>query len=459
MIALVRDFTCAVCGAPRSTVERALVVLCRHCGALVAQADGVTIAEQHAAGIQRLVKPTAAEARLTAVTLAMSGAIEREAWRLLCEEQVLLMAIVHPGHVAPLPAASSRRVAHVAEHVLLSELATFEPAIRAHLATYSAAAAKLTDEPMAAARAMLVAARAYFAALLAHPDLPPGVLREGATHHAREMVRAAVRGYASLLGVGVLDEIRIELLGDEEGATCARCGAPLAGDGPVACLHCGAVTTLTSNDTWLTAQLDLWAITRADLVRRGDLDGAGPVIAALGGFLWTTHVPAASAAMFLRRAVPWLSRDDLAAGLDLAGRAANADQRALLGALAGELADWTPEPTQRPAPRVAPSALAFPPPTPEDEAAWLESALALHRLRGGPLSELLARCLSTMQVAAIHEAPTGLSPAAAMTFFERAAPAYDRAAMLALLGPLLPAYDHPRVHAFTTELARLLAAG
>ncbi len=54
------------------------------------------------------------------------------------------------------------------------------------------------------------------------------------------------------------------------------------------------------------AQLALWEITKADLVRRGQLDGPTPALSAVSGFLYTSarDVPVAKAAAFLARAVP-----------------------------------------------------------------------------------------------------------------------------------------------------------
>ncbi|MBX3232178.1 MAG: hypothetical protein KIT84_19315 [Labilithrix sp.] len=468
---LLRDFTCAVCGAPRQTTERAVVVLCRHCGAVLAFAgDGWTetaLAERHAAGLRQIVKPTAAEARLTALMLEMPAATgDRERWRLACEEQILLMAIVYPEHGVPIPTDPEARARHVREAVAMSEIATFDPEVGRRLGAYSAAAVTLTQgDPVAAARAMLAAARGYYDALLAHPGAPPGALREGAAHHAREMVRAAIGGYASLLGVRAVERIRVEVLADAavdvdvDVAACPKCGGPLdpPSEGLARCRHCGAVTSVSRDDAWTTAQLALWGIARAELVRRDDLDGPAPVLAAMGGFLWTSArtVPPASAAELLRRAIPWVTHAQLMNGFDLLSHAVNDEQRALLDALRIELADWTPDPAARPLPHVP--VTDFAPPTPADEAAWIESALALYRRRGGPLLELLGQCLSAMQVAAVHETAVGLSPRAAMELFERARPGYDKAAMRAELEKLIPGYDLPRVRAFTTALADLLS--
>lgn len=457
MTAILRDFTCAVCGGPRQTLEASLVVLCRHCGAILTFAgDGQWHAmdERHAAGIQQLVRPSAAQARLMALGFELATTTDRARWRLLAEEQILLGPLV-------LPTDPQARAKHVKDALAMQEIATFDPRITSLMGAYGTAAMTLTQgEPVTAARAMLEAARAYYAALLSHPDAPPGVYREGAEHLAREMVRAAIGGYATLLGVHAIERIRTEVLGDKQAAAaCPKCGGPLdpEGDGLVRCRQCEAVTRVTTDDAWLTAQLGIWKISRADLVRRNELDGPGPIIAAVGGFLWTSAatVPAASAAEFLRRAIPWVTTEALQNGLDILGHGADGDRRELLDGIRAELATWTPAPEQRPAPHIP--VADFPPPAPEDEAAWIESALALHRYRGGPLMELLAQCLATMQVAAVHEQPVGLSPRAAVTFFERACPGYDRAEMLALLTPLIPGYDLPRVRAFTTELARLLS--
>lgn len=467
---LLRDFTCAVCGAPRRTMENALVVLCPHCGAILTfSGDGLwhptALAERQEAGIAQLVKPTAAQARLMAVSLELARLTAPEArdrWRMLTEEQTVLMAIAYPAHGMPIPKEPEARRKHVAAAVVMSELVTFDPRISGLMRAYSGAAAQVTSgEPIAAARRMLEAARAYYRAMEAHPQMPPGVLREGVEHLSKELVRSALSGYASLLGANTMERIRIEVLGDDEAAAaaCPRCGGPLESQpgGLARCRHCGAVTSVDSQDAWTTAQLGLWAISKNDLIRRHQLDGPTPAITAIGGFIHTgaRDVSPERALAFLRRAIPWVSKADLIQGLDLLAHGMAPEPLQLLGALRALVWNtWAPDPSQRPAPHVARTD--FPAPSTADEAAWIESALGLWNHQRGDLLALLAHPLNGMLVAAMHEQPAGISARAAMRFFERAWPGFDRAALLAELSRMAPAYDHPRMKAFTTELAMLL---
>lgn len=464
---ILREFTCSVCGAPRTANEASLIVICRHCGAMIAMGESqVDLAEMHARGIARMVKPSRAEARLTAVTLAMTSARERTAWRLLVEEQILLTAVVYPSRVAPLPSEPQKLAAHLRDAVIVQEIATFEPRVASLMARYGAACgALMSGDPVAAARDMLGHARAYYAAILDHPRCPEGWLREGAAHHARDLVRRGVESYASLLGAGVIERIRIEVLGDHQAVTCPKCGGSLPVEELARCPHCGAITAVETTDAWLSARLELWRITLTELVRGGDekLSGASPVICAFGSFLYTgaADVPVAMAVEFLRRAVPWLSLAEMDAGIAILRHAVASDatRLALLDAIGQRIhaIHWTADPSTRP--RSSPSNEDSVEPTEADQDAWIEAACALFEHRGhGSSLELLGHALSSMQIAAVHDQPTGLSPRAAMIFFERAIPGFDRAAMLADLRKLQPGYDHPRVAAFTDALANLLSS-
>ena len=471
---LVRDFTCPVCGAPRTTHEDALVVLCRHCGGVLSSTGAGMpwrdIAERHAEGIRQMVKPSQLSARLTALSLSMAAPSvmqDRPLWRLLCEEQMLLTAIVHPNATAPLPSDPRSRAEHVRRAVLMSEIATFDAGVRGHLTGYGHACAELGrgPDPVATARIMLGAARAYYRALVDHPDFPAGALREGAEHHAKELVRSAIGGFAPLLGEGVVERIRVEVLGDAleplAGVRCSKCGAPLTSETTLQrCKFCGAVTDVDPADAWMSARLGLWKVTLDELVRGERLDGPTPAISALGSFLYTdaASVSAEKAVRFLARAIPWMPLGELIRAVDilLAAMASHPTKRRLLEEIrAIAQRDWRCDPSARPRKEAPPKA--HPPPTEADEAAWIESALALWSHRRGPLIELLGHPLGAIQVAAVHDVPAGVSPRAAIRFFERAAPGFDRRAMREEVSRLAPGLEHPRVAAFLAELSALLA--
>jgi hypothetical protein len=466
---LLREFACAVCGAPRSCGVDSTVIMCRHCGAFMGwDSDGQwSVADAtHQAGVLQMLRPTAAQARLMALALeqAALGPDDRERFRTVTEEQTILMAVAHPNLVPPLPTDPSARARHVREQIALAEIVTFDATVRSRMQEYAAASGHLgsADDKVLAATKMLDAARRYWALLVDHPELPPGMLREGAEHHARHMVRAAVDGLVPLLGEGVAEQIRMHVLGDRELASepsWRRCGGPLPPtDGLAVCTHCGAAARVDDADAWTTAQLGLFRITLGDLLRRGQLDGPTPVIAAFGGFLYTDagNVSPERVVAFLRRAVPWLSRQDLHAGIDLLIQACPPERRALLAQVRAETETWVAEGQKpsRPEPPTLPAA------TPDEEQAWVQSNLALAAYqRPKSLIELLGYALSAIQVAATTEQPTGASPQAAMRFFEGAWPGYDREDMALALARLRPGYDtHPRVAAFTLELAALLDA-
>jgi ribosomal protein L37AE/L43A len=467
---IVRELSCPVCGSPHTAEADTVVVLCRHCGGLLgATNDGwQDIAERHADGIRMLLQPTRASARLLALgqEMAMPALLaDRPRWRSACEESILLTAIVHPG-TTRLPNDPSLRAEHVRHAVAMSEIAAFDPAVRGHMARFGQACSGLTrDDAVTTARAMLDAARSYFRALASHPDLPAGALREGAEHHARELVRSTVGGYASLLGEGELERVRVTVLGDSPRAAddvaCPKCGAPLVVDPASSlpkCRYCSAITNVDADDAWTTAQLGLYRITEASLLRTDRLDGPTATLSAVGGFIHTnaSGVSADTAFRFLARAIPWVTRDELKRGIDLLLLALSGapEKTALLEAIRELARSWTCDPNARPG-REPP--LVIHPPTEEEEAAWIESALALWSLRRGGLLELLGHPLSTMQVAAVQEQPCGCSARAALAFFERAAPGFDRSAMRDEVTRLQPGFDHPRVATFLSELRGLLS--
>lgn len=470
--AILRGLTCAVCGAPRTTAHDAVVVLCHHCGALLAHGgDGRWSASsevaRHVDGVLRLVRPSAAEARLARLAVELHSTAargDRGAWRVVAEEHTLLAALLHPGAATPLPDDPAARAGALGATIALQEIATFDPAVRTAMSDFGAVCARLTGggDPVVVARELLERARGYFRALKEHPDAPPGALREGVEHHARALVRQAVDGYAPLLASGIVERVRVEVLGDalvEAGAaSCPRCGAPLPERGLTACAYCGAVTRVDDADAWTAARLALWEVTLADLARTGRLDGAAPVVAALGSLLYTpaSDVPVEKVVALVRRMIPWVSREELALGVALLEHGASEAGRAQLDAVRAASASWVPDPAARPpAPRPEGP---FAPPSEAEEQAWIESALATWSLRTGTLLDLVGQPLVAVHLAAMYEQPTGASASAALAFFERAMPGFDRAAALAQLEALRPGYDaHPRVAAFTANLAARLA--
>ena len=469
--ALVRAFACSVCGGPRTTTEDALVVLCTYCGAvLTSSGSGAPwrdLAARHAEAIGDFLKPSATSARLTELSLRMHRpeiARDRALWRLLCEEQVLLASLARAGQA--LPREPRERTEAIRRAVILAEIATFDPRSVAAMARYGEACAPLgrSGDPVATARAMLDGARAYYRAIEAHPPFPPGGLREGVEHHARELVRGAILGYATLLGEGTLERIRVEVLGDRARAggdlRCATCGAPLEARSALQrCLHCGAVAAVDADDAWTSAQLGIWAITLAELVRSDRLDGRTATISAIGGFLYTpaVDVSAEKAAGFLRQAIPWVALHELLQGIDVLATAASGDATkvALLQDVRAHVErGWRHDPEARP--RKPAPAGPHAPPTEAEEDAWVAATLALWAHRRGTLMDLLGHPLGAMQIAAVHDRPTSCSARAALRFFEQAMPGFDRGAMAAHLSQLAPGFDHPRVAAFIADLGRAL---
>lgn len=474
---ILRDFTCSVCGAPRTTNADAVVVLCDHCGALLTSAGDaddvwVDAADKTAESTLRFVKPSRASARLVELATAMATATDRATWRRLYEEQLLLMPVVYPKAAPALSTDPSKRADQVKSAVAVAEIAQFDPLVASRMRAFTASCGKLPGaaDPIASAREMLDAARAYWCAMLSHPELPAATAQQGADHQAKELVRSALAGYAVMLGDRVTERIRVQVLGDrvstEEAASCARCGGPLPPGGPslTRCPHCGAVTRVQSgdeDDAWMTSHLGLWRVTLDQLLRGDRLDAATAVTSAIGSLLYTgaASVGGDKALRFLARAIPWVTLAELEQGIQTLGLGVDGDpakSRLLDAIVVSARRDWRADPSAKPSRR---KPRFHPPPTEADEAAWVESTLALWAARPSTrLVDLLGWPLGAMLTAAMSDLPAGVSPRAAMTFFERAIPGYDRAAMHLQLVRIMPGYDQPRVADFMTGLAALLSA-
>nr|MBA2544871.1 hypothetical protein [Deltaproteobacteria bacterium] len=319
---LVRAFVCPKCGASRETLEGALIITCVYCGGIIGidtrhYWDPVKLAAGLDEGIRRSVRPTVFEARqkaLGAVIYEAATRRDRARWRCASEEMYTLTAVNDPSQLGAMTVRD-----WVATGVAMAEAQEFDPAVK-QLATdlaMSSVALQTTTDPIAAAREILEAGRRYARAFAALPEAALAMRDGGVEGYAIMMARNYVAGYEGTLGVGVAKRIYAEVFGDRitADARCKKCGAEIAGD-LERCAFCGAVSEVRVDDPWLVSNLANWELVAHELVRKGQLDTIDPVRALLG-FLRSHRERVAPEHLleFVRRAIPWVSRERLHEGL------------------------------------------------------------------------------------------------------------------------------------------------
>jgi len=268
---LVRKFKCPACGAPRESAGDALLVLCEFCGSVIGMDTegryrGAKFVEMVRDQTESFMNPTATQARMNQVAADMQRAGEggdRESWRVLAREYYALLAARDPSLVPGGVSDPSRLATWYREAMFSGEMMTFDPEVRAAQAAYTGELTALMqgEDPVESGNRMLEAARRMYTIMVEHPDRPENLLTEGASHHAREMVRAALSSLAATLGEGVVTTIRREVLGDENAGggriNCGNCGAELArpapGESKVQCPYCGGIVEMQTEDPWVAS--------------------------------------------------------------------------------------------------------------------------------------------------------------------------------------------------------------
>lgn len=479
---LIRSFVCPACGAARESLEGAVVLVCTYCSVVVSVDTheywrGDELAALAADGIRAMVRPTAMEARKTSLGAEMfhaGAAGERARWRAAAEELYSVVAVSDPSLLSGVaPGEWVRRT------VAFAEVLEFDAAMKSLQHGFGGVCGQIlgAPDPVSAARAALENGRAYARAIDAHPDLGPRMLPQGVEAYARMILRSSIACYASLLADGVAKRIYVEVLGDEETKTgsrarCSRCGADLArveGEGLVKCQHCHAVVDVSVDDPWLTSTLAVWKLAEQDVLRRGKLDTHEPVLAAVGCFLHAKGEVSADAAVgFLRRAIPWMPRERLHAGLLLLAGSTDPRRASLLHAVREQTETWEHDASLEPHYERPP---APPPATRAEVDAWIETTLAHYGYVAGTterdpkaqVETLLGFCTSALQVAEVHHTAAAVTPEGALDFFRRAAPDFDRERMGEHVRVMTGCYagvgEMGGVHAFLVGLGELLQGG
>ena len=258
----VRDFQCAVCGAPRTSSDDAMFIECEHCGAVLDVAAARWLEPQQY--VELMARTREAAAAYTAVQL--------------------------DPHIA----------------ALWSEV---DDACRGFGdATASA------DEIVATAQRTLAIAERAFTALKRSPETF-SMYPASALHYARMTVRVSLTNMlATLDDPAAYDRVVDEVLGDgaRVGDQCQRCGAPLGDDARMAlrCAHCGAVVERRLDDPWLAARLGRVAVAIAAL-RPGDVDTYVAALTVLTSVSSYEKAGATRIAALLERGIPWLAADEL----------------------------------------------------------------------------------------------------------------------------------------------------
>ncbi len=430
---LVRRFTCKTCGAPSETSQEALLVVCRHCGSFVGfDEEAIYKGDSFAAAGRKMIcgvgtiEAARAFARIGTLFKEMDSAakdVSRDSWRILAQEYYSLFTVAYPDHC---PQDELDRRDWIVSTVAFTELSAFVPAIATLQEKYNNLAASLTssDDPVSHGEKMLAAAQEYFSACLSHPELPAGVGSEGALHHAKEMVRMSVVSLTMILGEGVVAEIRSTILGDkvEEGEVkCPSCGT-IVKSSP--CPHCGSALGLEKDPPWLTQTLAIFQAVLPELNARGALDGVEPIMSVMayvfiprqsGGELSTEL-----AAEFIRRAIPWVSWEQLSQGISVYRTMfeEGTPDDMFINDLLAELSPWQTFPEKRPAP---PKPVQIPkgPVGPDDP--WVAHASSLWSMGMGAGEELSVESLVSFCLAPFFQNQP-ISFYQAMAFFENVAP-------------------------------------
>ena len=135
---ITRQIKCPQCGAPKETLEESIMMMCDYCGSLISvetsqyfRGDGM--AKLHEQAIQKLVNPTAADARKTKLTFEMQKAQEagdRETWRMMAQEYYPLFALSNPDMVPGGGQDPGALRDWVMESMKSTELMHFDPQVK-----------------------------------------------------------------------------------------------------------------------------------------------------------------------------------------------------------------------------------------------------------------------------------------------------------------------------------------
>ncbi|MHC5038325.1 MAG: TFIIB-type zinc ribbon-containing protein [Planctomycetota bacterium] len=474
-----QKFNCPSCGAPRETLQDALVLLCGYCGAFVAFETGhlyrgTKLADLRDSQIRSWIRPSKADARKIVLTSRMSDAAargDRITWRACAEEFYALWMMTDPQSI-PAGRDDPRHLRDWhREAVAVGEFYAFCPdAQRAQGEAFTKFDLLGADgDPVQVARRLLDAVRDAFREMTSHPDYPSGAVTPDSEAYAKQLIRNQVAGLASLLGPGVTERILTEVLGDRrissvETLSCEGCGAPLpvpgTGDDPLKCPHCGAVVRV-DRDPWMEATLALWETSWRDLARRGSTRGREVVIHALGvsmGPLWKGgRLTAEAGFAFLRRAIPWIARDVVQEGIRTYAMAFESDppKKTYLSGLLALAGSWEPTQAAPPAvPALDAEGGAESPFLGEDDPWVLQSAAQWGHVRGGGGTESMETRLLGMCLTPFHMGGS-ITIDQALAFFQKAEPAYDRDRMREAASTFLLGFEsHPAIGDFLRALIR-----
>ena len=460
-----RDFSCGVCGAPRTSIDEAMFVACTYCGALLDVAGGRWLdPDQQAAELARGHALAFWASRASGRFHALGQALDAEPadgprFRALAEEYNLVYALVFPDRLPPEATGNAvARAAWARRAAVTAAITRFDPDVAAAWRHANAALGGFdrrasAGDVVAAAQVALERMTRAYDALRRHPetlaDYP-----QPSPHYARIAVRSSLLAMlATFDDPDVYARVAVEVLGDRPaGDACARCGAPLgeAVRDLWRCPHCGAVVERLADEPWLRARLGLVAAALPDLHRQGRVDSYVAALAVLHTVGSFERAGAGRVAALIARAIPWLSADELARGAALFRDLLDDAGRRVLDAALAALAPWTPDPSLRPAP---------PPPPAEafDPDGWLAKARALWGYaRDRSILAALGIAIADL-LASLPGARPPITAALALRFLDEALAGIPRTAWHAAIAPLVPGYADTPAGPLVAELAQILA--
>jgi predicted RNA-binding Zn-ribbon protein involved in translation (DUF1610 family) len=347
----VMDFKCPECGGTRKAPERALMLICEYCGATIGfDQDARTVMDMSRRVMDYVRNPSREWVRFQELALELQKARDgkdRQTYKVLIPEYYSLYSVLYPDYV---PVKGREAVREwLRQTVVSDELNWFDPGVSAALKAYTGAMGDqemMRRDPVQWARRVMETSTTYYKTVAGHPDCPQGVYTISPGRYARKTLEATLPSMLTLLGEENVNKIKTEVLGEKQVkkdlSACPECAAPLPPGERFKCPFCGTVLVVQRDDAWVTQH----AATFDHAVETsGNMNPETAVSTALAFFITGLQAdpafPGERAVAFLRRTVPWASRE-----LILKQASYLFERSPFLQVLSRHLAAWSPSGAQ-----------------------------------------------------------------------------------------------------------------
>jgi len=341
------DFKCPECGGTRKAPERALMLICEYCGVYVGFDQDARTAMDMSRRVMGYVRnPSREWVRFQELGTELQKARDekdRETYRMLIPEYYSLYSVLYPDYV---PVKGRQAVREwLRQTVVSDELNWFDPGVSAALKAYTGAMGDqgiMRSDPVQWARRVIETSAAYYKIMIEHPECPPGVYTVSPREYARRALEAALPSMLTLLGEENVGRIRTEVLGErqvkQDPSVCPECSASLPPGERFKCPFCGTVLVVQKDDAWVAQHVPYF---EHAVETSGDMTPEKAVSSALAFFITGLQADPAfrgeMAVAFLRRTVPWASRE-----LILRQATYLFERSPFLAVLARHLETWSP---------------------------------------------------------------------------------------------------------------------